>query len=322
MGTYADFQRIHTKADARLRRLYWVYGEEEMFRILTVRQIKAMSGVPGHNITHVSALDTKEADIWALLNQHPLDLENPRLLVIHEAHRLKHLERVMAWLKDNQTARARSATAVFISTDSEISESVEELGRSSGAMIVRCALPKNTDDRLKRAREVITRWGPVEPIAAGVLAERVNFDMSEAYGVVQKANLFPNAQLSVAAINKLAPRRADGDLVWALVGCKRQKAAEAIPDVPEASVGWVIGSLSTHVEALSRIHKTLTAGLSMRETARRLNMKEGYVRVLHEHARHYPRKQAVRRILLLNQIDSAWQEGAREGVLEALVASW
>ncbi len=322
MGNYSDFLRIHAKEGARLRRLYWVYGEEEMFRILAVRRLKELADVPAHNVTHLSAFDTRESDIWAVLNQHPLDLERPRLLVVYEAQRLEKLERVQAWLKDNQTTRIRSATVIFVSSESEISEEVSELTKSSNAMPVRCALPKNEDDRLKRSREVIQSWGPIEGIAAGVLAQRVNFDMADAYSVVRKAGMFPNANLTVNAINLLAPRKADQDLTWALVSCQRKKAAEAIPEVPMTQVGRVIGGLSTHVEALSRINATLTSDLSYRETAKRLQLKEGYVRMLHTHAKFYPRKQAVRRILLLNEVDAAWQSGAREGVLEVLVAGW
>ena len=324
MGNYTDFLRAHSKEDARLRRLYWVCGEEEMFRVLTVRQIKAMTGVEPFHTLHLSAHDLPETEIWAHLNQHPLDLESPRLLVIHEAQRLKHLDRLQAWLKGNQRTRLRSATAIFVSAESEISDEVNEaIGRSSAAMIVRCSLPKGEDDRLKRSREVIARWGMgITEVSAGVLAQRVNFDMAEAYAVVQKAALFPDAHLSVAAINKLAPRRADADLVWALVACSRKKAAEAIPDVDPNAVGRAIGSLATHVDALSRINSLLTSQLSIRETAKRLGLREGYVRMLYPHARFYTRKEAVRRTLLLNRVDAAWQGGARTGVLEVLVSGW
>lgn len=327
IATYADFLRQHANPDSRVRRLYWIYGEEEIFRYFTVSRIKELLDVTPFNTMSLSLVDTPETEIWASLNQHPLDSTQRRLLVIHEAQRLQHLDRLESWISDNQTTRGRSATAVFLSTDPEWENPVKEvLQKSSSAQYVRCSLPKDDDDRLRRAQEVICAWGPegtISKTAAGVLAQHVNFDMGEALAVMRKASLFPGMALSVEAIRSLAPRRVEEDIVWSLIALDKQRAAEAVVEADQyTDLGRMIGTLTAHVEMLSRINEVLTVSKSVKDTAKRIRAKEQYVRRLYPYARLYPRKEAIRRTLLLGRFDDAWQQGAREGVLEALLASW
>lgn len=323
MGTYSDFLRTHSGQNPRVRRLYWVYGEEDMFRVLTVARIKQLSNTHSFNITRLSVSDTPETEIWASLNQHPLDSEQKRLIIVHDAQKLKHLDRLVAWIKDNQTVRGANATAIFVSTDSDWEdEAREDIAKSSSATLVKCALPKDESDRLKRAQEIICAWGTVDWTTAGVLALRVNFDMAEAFAVMQKASLFPDYRLSPGAIEALAPRKVEDDIVWALVGLNKRKAIEAVTENPVSDVSSIIGTLSTHVEMLSRINAVLPSSKSVKEAASKARAREQYVRRLYPHARLYPRKEAVRRTMLLTRLDRSLQRGAKEGVLEALIALW
>lgn len=325
MSNYTDFLRTHTKEGARLRRLYWVYGEEDTFRVQTVAQIRRMSGAASHNTFVLSAADSPETEIWATLNQHPLDSDQQRLVIVHEAQRLKHLGRLVEWVKDNQKMRARNVTAVFISNSPEWeADEKETIAKSSSAMHVRCALPKNEDDKLKRAQEVLVTWGAgcVDRITAAILAKHVNFDMAEAYSVIRKTLIFPNARLTNDAIRMLATRRAEEDMVWALLALDKHRAIEAVIEARQTSIPQIIGTLTSHVEMLSRINSVLTQGKTVRDVAKRLGAREQYVRMLMPYARHYPRREAIRRTLVLARMDSAAQRGEREGVLESLIALW
>lgn len=323
MSTYADFLRQHAKEGARVRRLYWVYGEEEMFRLLTVDRIKQLSGVHQFNVSRLSAFDTPETEIWAALNQHPLDSDQKRLIVVTEAQRLQHLDRLESWIKDNQTTRGRNATAVFVSSEPEWDHPLREfVGKSSSAQHVKCSLPKNESDRLKRAQEVICAWGNIDRTIAGVLAVRVNFDMAEAFGVMRKAALFPEARLTVSVIENLAPRKVEEDVVWALIALNKRKAVEALVEASTTSASRIIGSLSTHVEALGRLNAVVASTKTIKDAAHRIGAREQYVRRLYPFARLYPRAEVTRRTLLLTRLDAAYNRGAREGVLESLIALW
>ena len=303
--------------------MYWLFGDEVVFRNLAVDQIKERFGASPWNTLTITLRDTPETEVWAAVNQHPIDTNQKRLLVIQDADRLKNLENLTGWLKDSQITRSGKMTAIFVSNDPEWEDEAarEVVAKSSSAMYVKCSLPKNEDDRLKRAQEIIMSWGNTSATNAGVLALRVNFDMAEARAVMDKMSYFPDASLTTRTIELLAPRKVEEDIVWSLLALNKKKAAEALIETnPDA--GRIIGSLSTHVDALARLNNVVSTAKNIREAAQRTAIREQYVRRLWPLARLYPRKEAVRRTLLLNRLDNLHQQGAREGVLESLVALW
>ena len=176
------------------------------------------------------------------------------------------------------------------------------------------------------ARVEATATGNIGTPTIEVSVATLNFDMREAWAVMEKANilcaLFPDGVLNVAAIEALAPRRVEEDVVWSLLGLNKRQAIAAIAEGGGAPTGRIIGALATHVETLSRLNALLANTTGVREVARRLGAREQYVRTLMPYARLYPRREAVRRTLLLNRLDRAFQRGAGEGVLEALIALW
>lgn len=323
MATYTDFLRQHAGENPRVRRLYWVCGEEEVFRLAVVARLKEIADVAPFNTLTLSAAETPESEIWAYLNQHPLDSDQKRLIVVHEAQRLEHLDRLVAWVKDNQTVRSRNAVAVFVSTDPDLEhEERANLMSSSSALLVRCSLPKDEQDRLKRASEVVCAWGHIDPTTAAVLVKRVNFDMAEARAFMQKASLFPTARITPAAVEALTPRRVEQDVVWSLLGLNKRKAVEAVSEGTDAQAGWIIGSLAAHIETLGRMNALLPTTTSVKDMARKIGAREQYVRSLFPYAKFYPRKEMVRRTVLLNRMDHAYMRGAKDGVLESLIALW
>jgi DNA polymerase III delta subunit len=322
LGSYSDFLRQHP-AGSRVRRLYWVCGEEDMLRLLTVKRVRELCEAQDFNVVRLSARDTPETEIWASLNQHPLDAGEKRLIVIRDAQRLEHLDRMVSWIKDNQTVRRASATAVFVSEDLDLEdEEVRSvLVKSSSAAVVRCTLPKDEQDRLKRVEEVVCAWGNIDPINARLLALRVNFDMAAVYSVMWKASYFPDARVTMGAIEALVPRQPDNDVVKALMGMRKQDAIEAALD-GGVDVSSVIGALASHLESLGRLNVVLANSKNAKEAAAKSRVREQYARYLFPYAKFYPRAEVARRTLLLTRMDAASRSGARDGVLEALIALW
>ena len=325
MGTYADFVRQHSGEKARVRRLYWIYGEEVVLRNVAVAQIREMWGASDFNTTHMSAAENPESEIWATLNQHPIDSGQRRLLIVTEAQRLEQTDRLVAWLKDSQTVRSASATAVFVSSDPEWEESEfrDILVKSSSAVWVRCALPKDEEERLRRTQEILMGWGDISRVSAGVLAHRVNFDLIEARAVMEKIALFPGAEATPQIVEMLAPRKVEEDIIWSIIGQQRRKAIEAVVEGSGSySLSAIIGTLTTHVEMLGRINAVLAASPTAKDAANKIGGREQYVRKLYPYARLYPRREVIRRTHLLHRLDTAIHRGAREGVLESLIALW
>lgn len=288
-------------------------------------RIRELWGATAFNTHVVSAADTSESEIWASLNQHPLDTEQRRLIIVTEAHRLQRLDRLIEWVKDNQVVRSAKSTAIFVSSEPEWEdeETKEAISKSSSAAWIRCTLPKDEQDRLKRAQEIICSWGDIDTLSAGVLAQRVNFDMVEARSVMEKTALFPGAQVTPHIIELLAPRRVEEDIVWSIVSYNRRKAIEAVvagSDIYSPSA--ILGVLATHVEMLGRINAVLTTTSTAKEAASKIGAKEQYVRKLYPYARMYPRKEVVRRLKLLQRMDASLQRGAKEGLIESLISMW
>lgn len=322
MSTFTDFVRQHKMDDSRVRRVYWLFGEEVVFRNLAVDRIKTLFAAEPFNTMTLSLRDTPEAEVWASVNQHPIDSSEKRLLIVQDADRLRNLENLTNWLKDSSITKAGKMTVVFVSNDSEWeSEARETVAKSSSAMYVKCALPKDESDRLKRAQEVICSWGNITNTSAGVLALRVNFDMGEARAVMEKVSYFPEAVVGTKTIELLAPRRVEEDIVWSLIALNKRKAADALVETTP-DIARVIGALATHTDALARLNNVLSAAKTVKELSQRTAIREQYVRRLYPFAKHYGRKEAVRRTLLLARLDNLVQQGAREGITESLIALW
>lgn len=324
MGTYIDFLRQHDKEDSKVRRLYWIYGEEEVFRLLTVRRLRDLFGAEPFNTTVLSAMDTPEPEIWAALNQHPLESSHRRVLIVHEAHRIETLSPMIEWLKDPQTTRAANTLAIFVSSEKEWDAPEREaVGKTTSASYVKCSLPNDPEDRLKRVQKILTSWGDIDYITAGVLAKRVNFDMVQARAVMDKVALFPEARVTPGLVELLAPRRVEDDLIWSLLSLNKQKAVEAVVEGDVGiSVSTILGTLATHVTMLGRIHPVLTTAKTAKEVAHRIEAREQYVRRLMPYARLYPRASVVSRLHLLVRLDHEAQQGSKDGILESLIALW
>lgn len=328
MGSYNDFLRLHASPEAKVRRLYWVCGEEVTLREMVLERVKELADVPDFHYHSVVVGPTKEPDVWGLLNQYPADPLKRRLVIVRDAERLKNMEMLKDWLTTSlfRGSRTPGTTAVFLSNaaewpmDHEVATR-EVLVKSSTALYVRCALPKDERDRRKRVQEILCGWGNIDPTHAIILAERVNFDMAEARTVMAKAAYF-RGTLNARAIEALAPVKVEDDIVWSLLGLDKRRASQALQELPDTQVSRVIGALTAHVEVLGRLNGVLTRGLSVRDLSSKMNISETYARKLLPFAKLYPRKATVHRTLLLNKVDAAWQRGAREGVLEVLVAGW
>lgn len=317
MSTFTDFQRTHTGEKARVRRLYWVHGEEETLRLEVVARVREMAGALPFNTLTLDAGEIPESEIWAHLNQHPLGSEQKRLVVVHRAEHLVHLDRLTAWAKD----RSRNAVAVFESSDPDLVHPEQAvLSKSSSAMVVHCTLPKAPDARLRRAIEIVQSWGNIDPVTASVLVKRVNFDMAEARAFMRKVSLFPAVRergVSAQVVYALAPRRVEEEVIWALIACNKRAAVEAVTE-GEVNVPLVIATLAAHIETLSLMNALLTSTTGIKDMAYKMEAREHHIRMLFPYAGLYPRREAVRRTLLLTRLDKA----PHEGLLEALIALW
>lgn len=324
MASYPEFVRLSAKRS--LRRLYWVCGDQSALREEVVKEITRQAAVADLDFVSMDASSVKESAVWAALNQYPLDPSKRRLVVVRGAEQLRNLAMLSDWLdaKTMRSPKTPGTTAVMVSATPEwpLDHNPElraKVVKGWTSMYVRCSLPK--EDRKKRAGEIICGWGRISQPTAEMLAERVGFDMGVAKGVMAKTVYF-KGEVTPKMVEFLSPRAPEDSYAEALLGLDKPRAAESIAELERNEVSRAIGRLASELEMLGRMHGILTRGLSIREMATRLNVSETRIRRLLPIAKLYPRKAVVHRSLLLHKADAAWQRGAREGVMEMLVAAW
>lgn len=297
-----------------MRKVYWVCGEEDTLIRATIDRLTELLVASEFNCDRLFCDEIPETEVWSVLDRHPIDTRTMRLIVVYGAERLKHLDRIGEWLQANKSG-PRRVCLVFVAAGDE---APEQFPAGSNSCVVRCSLPQAHDARRKRAVEILTGWG-CEPLAARAVLDHVGYDLSEARHVIDKAKYFPKMSLSREVAVAFAPRSTGSDFVSALLALRKRDAVAACADT---DISLVLGSLATHVQALSMINRYLPVGLSLGEIAHATGLKEGYVRSLHPYARFYPRREAMRRTFLLERLDHAHAHGADDGVLEALIAAW
>jgi hypothetical protein len=326
MATYRDFQRSHKGPTPKVKRLYWLCGDEVILRELALESIKKWAAVDDMNYRTLTAGSVTDGEIWDALLEQPGDHRARRLLVVREAQRLKSIEPVKPWLED-KTARTSSVpgtTVVFVSADDEwavgrYADERERVMASTAALYVRCHMPN--DQRETRGAEIITGGGNINDLEARRLYRRVGGDMSLAYGVMRKAAYF-DRPLEGQFLTALSPPNPQDDIVDALLGLEKKRALAVIDDLSREEMGRVIGRLTSHLDLMARLEPHAGTRTPLREIASRIGVSEQWVRHLLPLLKFYPRKAVFRRVVLLGKVDAAWQRGQKQGLMEVLVAAW
>lgn len=326
MATYPEFRRKHRGEKPKILRCYWITGPEAVLREEAVDLIRKWCDVESVEYASMNVTAKTEPDVWDHLDQYGLRPEKRRLLLVRGAERLKNVERLLAWLNDSQlrTSGTPGTTVIFVSAEDEWPqdrkvETRERVLKASTSMYVRCALPK--DHNTARASEVIQTWGRISDTEARRLFVRVGRDLGAARSVMRKSEFFPG-EIRGKVLDALSPSNPQEDVVEAILGLDKRRALLSAIELDRREIGRVLGTLAAHLDVLSRLEPVAGTRSPLREVASRLGVSETWVRMLIPYVKFYPRKQQVRRALLLDKIDNAWQRGARHGVLEALIAAW
>jgi DNA polymerase III delta subunit len=327
MATYTDYARLHADGKRKIRRCYWICGEEVVLREIIVSEIKGWIDPDDMDYRSITVTAKNEPEVWDALNAYGIsNVKKRRLLVVRGAERLKKLERLKDWIEDSslRSSGTPGLTVVFLSTDDEWPqdrhpEVRERVLGSSTALYVRCSLPK--DGRIERAAEIITTWGNIDVRNAEILYKRVGHDLGASRSTMQKARYFPH-KVEGNLLMALSPLNPQDDVVDALLALDKPRALRGIEDLSREDQGKVIGRLTAHLDLLTRLEPIAGQRKGVRDLAYGLGVSETYVRMLLPHVRFYPRKAVLRRVMLLSAIDDAWNRGARHGVMERLVAQW
>ena len=317
MANYLDFLRITKRGE--IRRVYWVCGQEEVLReqvALSLRRIAVKLGVQPMDSRTVMTEEEGEETVWEALDAWPLDPERQAFLVVRDAEKIKHTERIAEWLMDRS---APKRLAVFVADEpawptdrkTEVRDRIVKSG-----MYVECGKASE-----KTAVEVTQSWLQSDEKTATELLTYVGWQLDRARDVAKKARLLGTTAPHV--LRFLAEPDSKDKYVEELLACDRKAALTAAGYVETYQERYAaVGLLDSNLAALAKINATLRSTRSPREVMSRSGLHRLQVEKLLPHARLYDPEAVRRRTIELAKADRALAEGAEIGVLEVLAAQW
>lgn len=316
MATYLDFLRISNR-EQKLRRVYWVSGEEVVLREQVVSLLRREAQRLGISIEERQSLSVREdgeATVWDALDAWPFGAR--AFLVVRDAEQLRHRERIAAWLEDRS---GPPRVGVFVSDEytwptSLLPEARARVAKSG--MLVECSRASE-----RTALEVATGWLGGETNEAERLLRRVGWDLRAARDAASKAQRV-GRRGDRRVLEFLTEPHPQQQFAEQLTACDRQGALRSATVLLPEERSAAIGLLDANLAALSKINRALRSAFGPREIAARLDLHRLVVERLAPYARLYDPEAVRHRAVVLADAERAVVEGAEVGVMEVLAATW
>lgn len=323
MATFVQLFAILAR-EGEPRRFTYLCGDQGVLVEQAVDLLRRKA--QAQDVTLMSVDEDGAAAVWAEINQHALDADERRLVIVRNAHKLQGWEQFETWMMSKQ---APNVKVVMVASERSWPmhrniKARERLVKSTQALYVECSLSKSNPE--KAAVEIITSWSRLTKEQAAFLARRTGYDLGRCRDVCRWVEMLP-----VPASHQLleilsSPKPADS-FVEALTRLDRAQAATMAQRLSRGEVATVIGNLAARLLDLDRIHRVMGRTLikngdpkrAKSETARLAEVKLDRVIVLWDAAKHYDPREVHRRTELLVMADESWTQA---GVLERLTVQW
>jgi hypothetical protein len=167
VATFSDFRRLALQGD--LKRFTYACGEEEVLLEEVVDATRLGLDVREENYVSLTVGEVSEKDVWAALNQYPLDPLDMRLVVVRQSDRIRDWVRLEDWI----LSRHMPNTYVLMVGEGDdfpyrvefkdgkrikvyVNEQTRDRITRSGRLVL-CNLPKDVERREAAAQEIIAR---------------------------------------------------------------------------------------------------------------------------------------------------------------------
>lgn len=322
MSTYTQWRAAVDRGD--VRRVTWVCGEQRVLVEEVVDTTRNLVDVDDLGYMSLRLGEIDQHGMWDVLNQYSTGAR--RFIVVRNAEEVSYWEPLEDWLTDRTLAGIH---VVFVSNDFTVYQTGDEgkkeltphlavmMARRRHAVVVRCATPNPTD----AIAWVRRRAGILDESTAQHLLVRVGGDLTAAVGVVDKLALFWDAERRIGpeTVDQLCDQRSADTFTESLIMLRQRSALAAAQALSEHDYGKVIGLLESRLELLGTLNHHLRAGSGSRDIS---GLPHFLVRAYLPIAKHYDQGRCERSRQVLAVIDDALRSGARDGLMEALVALW
>jgi hypothetical protein len=320
MGSYAQWRACADKGE--VRRVTWVCGDQLVLVEEIVDTVRDLLKASDLDCVSLIAGQDPDREIWAAANQYPMVPGANRLIQVRHAERIKRWEPLEEWLANSR--RLPASHLLFVSGEAEVPHTTTggkrvpkpfiEAMKAPKGHVVRCAMP-NEHDAIGWAR----RRGPLDEEMARYLLTRAGGNLALVASVCAKLNLFGAKVPGPRVIDELCREVPTDEFVESLLLLKKRDALLAAAAMDERDYRRAVGNLDYRLDLLATLHRALRTGQTVRDLG---TLPQFLVRQFWPAAKHYDDRRCLHNRQVLAVVDSALKNGARDAVLEALVALW
>jgi DNA polymerase III delta subunit len=319
VATFAQWRAAIDAGD--LRRVTWVAGDQTVLKEEVVDTTRAKVNPSELDYVSFSYGPNFERLVWPEVNQFPLTPGANRLIVIRDADKLTRWEQLGTWL--SRTRNLPGVYLIFVSAEADFPSTgtgnkkvlkphVATL-RAPRGYLVRCTMP-GPDEAVKWIK---TRASLTDDLARHLLT-RTGGDLDAAAAVCAKLALFEQAA-GAATIDALVTETPAADFTDNLIAGKKRHALLSLYSIGDGDYFRAIALLDSRLDLLNKLNRLQIAGRSWRDTA---GINPFLLRQYMPYAKDYDASVCSHRRRVLATIDNVLRDGARDAVMESLVALW
>lgn len=319
VGTYTQWRTAIDAGD--LRRVTFAAGDQHILIEEVIDTIKNTLNVTDLDYVSLSNSSTFKRDVWAAANQYALTPGANRMILIRDAEKLSRWDQLTTWL--SRTRQLPGVYLVFVSGEADLpshtvggkkklKEHVAQLKAPRGHL-VRCTALSEAD-----ACAWVRRRSRLDDDMAQYLLTRTGGNLAAAAAVCAKLALFTQTA-GAATIDALVSETPATDLADQLITLDKRTAMNSLTGLDDSSRLKLIAQLDSRLDLLQRMNRIHTAGRNWRDAT---GVNPFLLRQYMPYARHYDAGSCTRRRAALAVIDDALRNGARDAVMESLVALW
>lgn len=304
----------------------WICGTEPVLIDDAVRLIRSRVGLKAWSWFAVDALTTPEPDVWSFVFTAPPGLDENRLVIVLNADALKHPERMLALTKKRNAA---GNYLILVSRDERVPKVPGPEGKpvlpphlaglQGKGHIIECR--PFTASSVDTAVRWVCKAVPMRAGVAGHLLNRANGNLRLVRDTLAKLSVLGEEPM-VSTINSMLSAQPRETFAEALVGVDKPEALKALALLPPEEYLLTVAQLYSTFRLAQKVNRLALGGASRGEIMKQAGSRAWLVPWLEDQARHYNTKRVENIDALVLEVERQLRAGAREGVMEMLVAQW